>query len=132
MARQVRLRRPTKYNVDTSRIGKAARTVDGITFASKAEARRYQVLKARELAGEIRDLELQPRSRSWRASHRGNRSSVTTPPIPVPRGRRTVIERSRDAKRSIQLRKKLFSALWRPLPLQAGHSRWTPYRAIIL
>jgi hypothetical protein len=40
----------------------AVRTaVDGVTFASKAEARRYAELKMREKAGEIRDLELQPK-----------------------------------------------------------------------
>jgi len=36
-------------------------TVDGIRFASKKEARRYSELKLLERAGEIRDLELQPR-----------------------------------------------------------------------
>lgn len=35
--------------------------VDGHRFASKAEAARYRVLKAREEAGEIVALELQPR-----------------------------------------------------------------------
>ena len=35
--------------------------VDGITFASKKEAARYQDLKLMEKAGEIHDLELQPR-----------------------------------------------------------------------
>ena len=34
--------------------------VDGIRFASKAEARRYGELKLLEKAGEIEDLELQP------------------------------------------------------------------------
>lgn len=34
---------------------------DGITFRSKAEHRRYQVLKLRIAAGEIADLEIQPR-----------------------------------------------------------------------
>lgn len=37
--------------------------VDGIWFASKAEARRYSELKLLEKAGEIRQLELQPRFR---------------------------------------------------------------------
>ena len=36
-------------------------TVDGITFASKAEARRYSELKLLEKAGEITHLELQPK-----------------------------------------------------------------------
>lgn len=35
--------------------------VDGITFHSGAEARRYQILKLLERAGEIEDLELQPK-----------------------------------------------------------------------
>lgn len=35
--------------------------VDGITFASKAEARRYAELKLLEKAGEISDVKLQPR-----------------------------------------------------------------------
>ena len=35
--------------------------IDGIRFASKAEARRYQQLKLLERAGEIRKLVLQPR-----------------------------------------------------------------------
>jgi hypothetical protein len=35
-------------------------TLDGITFASKAEARRYQDLKILELSGEIDNLVLQP------------------------------------------------------------------------
>lgn len=36
-------------------------TIDNIRFASKAEARRYQELKLLEKAGEIRELELQPK-----------------------------------------------------------------------
>jgi len=35
-------------------------TIDGITFASKAEAKRYEELKYMEMAGEIEWLELQP------------------------------------------------------------------------
>ena len=36
-------------------------TVDGIRFASKAEARRYAELRLLEKAGQIKGLELQPR-----------------------------------------------------------------------
>jgi hypothetical protein len=36
-------------------------TVDGITFASKAEARRYQELRLLEKAGQISSLMLQPK-----------------------------------------------------------------------
>lgn len=45
--------RPSKYHAVRT-------TVDGITFASKKEAKRYQELKLLEKAGEIWDLELQP------------------------------------------------------------------------
>lgn len=44
-----------------SKYGAKRTTVDGITFASKAEARHYAELKLREKAGEIKDLELQPK-----------------------------------------------------------------------
>lgn len=37
------------------------RTVDGRVFASLKEAQRYQALRFREIAGEIRDLECQPK-----------------------------------------------------------------------
>lgn len=40
---------------------KPERTVDGILFASKGEARRYSTLKLSERAGLIKDLKLQPR-----------------------------------------------------------------------
>ena len=43
----------TKYNAKRT-------TVDGITFASQKEARRYKELKLLERAGEIGDLSLQP------------------------------------------------------------------------
>ena len=45
---------------------KAKRTeVDGIVFASQKEARRYRELKLLEKAGEIRNLQLQPRFPVW-------------------------------------------------------------------
>jgi hypothetical protein len=47
-------RKPHKYLAEKT-------TVDGIEFASKAEARRYRVLKQREAAGIIAGLELQPK-----------------------------------------------------------------------
>ena len=46
-----------KYNVAPA----DQRTVDGIVFASKREATRYQELKLMEKCGDITDLELQPR-----------------------------------------------------------------------
>lgn len=44
-----------------SKYGAIKTEIDGIVFASKAEARRYAELKLLERAGEIWDLELQPR-----------------------------------------------------------------------
>jgi hypothetical protein len=44
-----------------SKYGNVRTTIDGYTFASKREARAYQDLKLREKAGEVRDVELQPR-----------------------------------------------------------------------
>lgn len=44
----------------TNKYGNIKTTIDGITFDSKAEARRYQELKLLEKAGEINTLKLQP------------------------------------------------------------------------
>jgi len=44
-----------------SKYGAIKTVVDGITFASRKEAKRYTELKLLELAGEISRLELQPR-----------------------------------------------------------------------
>lgn len=41
-------------------VPKSRRTLDGITFASGREAKRYATLKLRERAGDIRELRLQP------------------------------------------------------------------------
>lgn len=46
--------KPHKY-------GAKSETVEGVRFASRAEARRYQELRLLEKAGEIESLELQPR-----------------------------------------------------------------------
>lgn len=44
-----------------SKYGATKVTVDGVTFDSKREARRYADLKLLERAGDIRNLELQPK-----------------------------------------------------------------------
>ena len=51
----------SKYGVRTDALGKLARTVDGVTFDSLKEARRYCDLKILERKGEIQNLELQPK-----------------------------------------------------------------------
>ena len=53
----------TKYNA-------RATMVDGIRFASKAEAARYTELKLLQEAGEIDGLELQPRFEIWSSYNR--------------------------------------------------------------
>lgn len=55
--------RPHKYRAQPQ-------VVDGVRFASKAEARRYCELKMLEKAGEIKELELQPRFPIYVCHHR--------------------------------------------------------------
>lgn len=50
----MRIGRPSKYRA-------IKETVDGITFHSRREAKRYRELKLLERAGAIRELELQPK-----------------------------------------------------------------------
>ena len=44
-----------------SKYGNIRTVVDGIKFASKAEANRYVLLRERQRQGEISDLEMQPK-----------------------------------------------------------------------
>jgi len=48
------------YHRPHSKYGNRFTIVDGIRFDSRAEADRYRVLRLRERAGEISELELQP------------------------------------------------------------------------
>jgi len=50
-----------KFGVRIDEVGKAERTVDGILFASKGEAARYQELVLLERAGQISGLKTHPR-----------------------------------------------------------------------
>lgn len=54
-----------------SKYGAVPTAVDGIRFASKAEAARYQELRLLERAGHIQELELQPRFPLYVAARRG-------------------------------------------------------------
>mgnify|MGYP001593743848 FL=1 len=47
--------------MSTSKFGSIRTLVEGITFASRKEASRYQLLRLLEKAGRISKLELQPR-----------------------------------------------------------------------
>ena len=53
-------------------------SVDGIRFDSRKEARRYQDLKLLVRAGEISDLELQPRFILSSVSHAGGSERIAT------------------------------------------------------
>jgi len=55
------MRADVRVDRGVSKYGAKKSLVDGISFASKAEASRYLELKALERAGRIRDLVLQPR-----------------------------------------------------------------------
>lgn len=51
----------SKFGVRTDAAGKEARTVDGILFASKREAKRYSELKLLFQLGKIASIQTQPR-----------------------------------------------------------------------
>ena len=59
-----------------SKYGARKTVVDGITFASGKEARRYAELKLMERAGAIRDLQLQPRYELQAGFRDGNGNAV--------------------------------------------------------
>jgi hypothetical protein len=88
--------RPTKRH----KYGAVATVVDGVKFASKKEAKRYAELKIMEQAGDISDLELQPRYPltvdgvkvgEYRADFRYRRDGVTV--VEDVKGVRTAIYR---------------------------------------
>lgn len=98
----VKAPRPHKY-------GAKATVVDGIRFDSKAEARRYGILKMLEGAGKIADLELQPR---FRCEVNGQHICMFKADFRYRQGGETVIEDVKGAiPRDFTLRKKLVEAL---------------------
>jgi hypothetical protein len=66
----------SKYGVRTDAAGKAARTVDGILFASAKEARRYANLKLLQLTGKISLLHCQPRFELHATAPDGSRVKI--------------------------------------------------------
>lgn len=84
-------------------------TVDGITFDSKAEAGFYQQLRLRQAAGEISDLELQPR---YDLIVNGIRIGRYTGDFRYVEGGKTIVADAKGiASRDYVLRKKLMLAL---------------------
>ena len=93
--------------------------VDGIRFASKAEARRYSELKMLEKAGEIERLDLQPKFplvvsglrvgtyiadfRYYRVLNRNARTTITSQVVEDVKGVKTPVYR---------LKKKIVEALY--------------------
>lgn len=90
--------------------------VDGITFDSKAEAKRYMELKLLERAGEIENLTLQPKfdciiDAKKVCSYRADFSYFTRTPSGL--GEKRVVEDVKGYKTSVyKLKKKLVEALY--------------------
>ena len=90
--------------------------VDNIPFDSKAEAARYQELKLLEKAGEIRNLQLQPRFELVPKLPCGERAAYYTADFSyrdMTKGNKLVVEDVKGYKQetSYVLRRKLFK--WR-------------------
>ena len=95
-----------KYNVSP----KVDRTVDGITFASKKEAKRYKQLKVLEDEGKIRSLEIQPK---FKITVKRKHICYYYADFKYKRGRRTIIEDVKGFKTDVyKLKKKLVEALY--------------------
>ena len=89
---------------------RAKKTVlDGITFASKAEATRYRNLKLLERAGEIQNLELQP---SYVLEHNGTKICTYRADFKYMQDGKEVIEDVKGFKTPVyRLKKKLMLAI---------------------
>ena len=85
-------------------------TINGITFHSKKEAERYLVLMSMEQAGEITELELQPR---WPLVVNGVKIGRYTADFQYRQGGRLVVEDVKGVRtRDYVLRKKLMRACY--------------------
>ena len=94
--------RPHKY-------GARRTTVDGIAFDSKAEARRYGILKVLADAGKIADLELQP---AFRCEVNGRHICSYRADFRYRQGGEVIIEDVKGATpRDFTMRKNLVEAL---------------------
>lgn len=111
------MRRRHKYNAKRT-------TIDGITFDSKAEARRYTQLKLLERAGTIRELELQPKFELQQKYQSGSGKNIRGIfyvadflYIDTETGK-TVIEDVKGRKTAVyNLKKKIFEKLYHPLTI---------------
>lgn len=96
-----------------SKFGNVRTEVDGHSFASKAEARRYGELKLLERAGEITHLQLQP---SFPLEVQGKKIGRFTGDFAYVEHDTCVVEDVKSPatanNTAYRLRKKLFRALW--------------------
>lgn len=101
------------------------RTIDGIRFDSKAEARRYAELKLLERAGAITELRLQPRytllDKYTNGKGKRIRAITYTADFEYREKGKTIVEdvKSPASKtQAYQLRKKLFEKRHHPLTIR--------------
>ena len=108
-----------------SKFGNVRTKVDGISFASKAEAARYQELKLLEKAGKIAVLTLQPRY----SLESGGKTICTYVAdfeyflTPADGSRRKVTEDVKGIETAVfKLKRKLFEAQYWPLTIVRGRA----------
>ena len=99
--------------VSRRKYGNRKTTIDGITFDSKREAARYRQLKALEQAGEIADLELQPRFvllDTFTDSHGKRHQAITyVADFQYTEGGRIVVEDAKGVETAVfKIKRKLF------------------------
>ena len=92
--------------------------VDGIKFDSKGEANRYKELKLLEKAGEIKDLELQPKF-TLIPKNKGNRAVTYTADFKYIENGKTIIEDYKGYEtKEFKLKKKMFEYFYENLELR--------------
>lgn len=103
----------SKYGVRMDAAGKAARTIDGIVFHSRREAKRWAELKLLEKAGLIRDLARQMPFPILAQRPDGTRVAVGTYVcdfVYMQDGQRVIEDAKGVATESYRLKKKLVEA----------------------
>lgn len=132
MALPVRIEKPKRKN----KYGAKRTIAHGITFDSKAEADRYCELRLLERAGEITNLELQPRyplivEGVNCGEYRGDFIYFTRP-TNSKRGEHILEDvKSKVTKTKLyQLKKKLVAALYKVQIVEIGTEEWIPRRRV--
>lgn len=94
-------------------------TIDGITFDSKKEAERYVELKAMEKAGEITNLELQPKfklqAKYRNGDDKGIREISYIADFQYEQDGKVIVEDVKGVKTEVyKLKKKMFEFIYYP------------------